>query len=82
MKIYKSENYINEKLTIKPISKTRLGNILDVDKYISAVDMRSNLQTGDIAVIGNEDENIQGTYISYNDIKSGVYDNYFRNYPF
>ena len=78
MKIYKSENYISEKLTIKPISKTRLGKILDVDKYISAVDMRGNLQTGDIAVIGNEDENIQGTYISYNDIKSGVYDNYFH----
>lgn len=78
MKIYKSENYISEKLTIKPISKTRLGKILDVDKYKSAADMRGNLQTGDIVVIGNEDENIQGTYISYNDIKSGVYDSYFH----
>jgi len=78
MKIYKSENYISEKLGIKPISKTRLGKILYVDTYKSAADMRSNLQTGDIVVIGNEDENIQGTYISYNDIKSGVYDSYFH----
>jgi len=69
----------NEKLNIQPVTADRLKKL--VVPYPTASEMRANFQTGDIVVVGNEKENLHGTYISYKDVKSGVYDEITHFFP-
>ena len=51
----------SEKLNIQPVTADRLKNL--VVPYPTASEMRANFQTGDIVVVGNEKDNLHGTYI-------------------
>ena len=64
----------NEKLNIQPITKDRLTDFTKCKMYKTPSEMRNNFITGDIVVVGDENEKENGVFVSYDDVKSGAYD--------
>ena len=58
MKILKTDSYISEKLSIRPVTKDMLAGVPKYKMFKTPYDMKQNFKTGDIAIfsslMGNE----------------------------
>lgn len=73
MKILKTDSYISEKLSIRPVTKDMLAGVPKYKMFKTPYDMKQNFKTGDIAIFSSHMGNESAMFVSYDDYMSDKY---------
>ena len=73
MKILKTDSYISEKLSIRPVTKDMLAGVPKYKMFKTPYDMKQNFKTGDIAIFSSHIGNESAMFVSYDDYMSDKY---------